>query len=219
MRNVLRNVLIIILILIPSLASSIMTYRGYRTLPEPLPTSEGELIYQEMGCVMCHGIQGNGDGFLAEGLNPKPRDFTSYEQMNRVADLQMEEAIRNGITGTGMPAFPQLTDHQLNGLVVYLRSFLAETYLTVNMCVTDTFIVDAEKEEAHFRIEVDNPDIIQAVRKGKLIHITANWRAFLALARKVTRTHIRVIEESEDEKGQKERDISLITVRVHRCIR
>ena len=37
---------------------------------EPLPESEGELLYLGMKCPVGHGFQGAGDGFLVEGLNP-----------------------------------------------------------------------------------------------------------------------------------------------------
>ena len=55
---------------------------GVNVLPEPLPESDGQLIYEEMGCPICHGHQGGGDGFMAEGLNPKPRDFTDFKSIH-----------------------------------------------------------------------------------------------------------------------------------------
>ena len=42
---------------------------------EPLPESEGELLYLDMKCPTCHGYQGTGDGFLSAGLKPNPADF------------------------------------------------------------------------------------------------------------------------------------------------
>jgi len=192
-------------------ASAYMGYKGYSQLPEPLPTSEGELIYQESGCVLCHGIQGDGDGFLAGGLDPKPRNFTSYEEMRNLPDLQMAEAIKNGIPGTAMPKH-DFTEHQIEELIVYLRSLLAESYLTINMCVTDEYIIDSKKESGQFRVEADNPDLIQVKTKGKHIHVTTkSLRPFLTSNKKVTRTYIKVIE--------KDNSVSLIAVRLHRCMR
>ena len=52
---------------------------GVNVLPEPLPETPGQLIYEEMGCPICHGHQGGGDGFMSEGLTPKPRIFTDFK--------------------------------------------------------------------------------------------------------------------------------------------
>ncbi|MFQ5672275.1 MAG: c-type cytochrome [Nitrospinales bacterium] len=202
---------LLFILLIARASSAYMGYKGYSELPEPLPTSEGELIFQESGCVLCHGIQGDGDGFLASGLDPKPRNFTSYEEMQNLPDLQMAEAIKNGIPGTAMPSH-NFTDHQIEELIVYLRSLLAESYLTINMCITDEYIIDSKKENGQFRVEADNPDLIQVKTEGKYIHVTAkSLRPFLTSNKKVTRTHIKVIEKDDS--------VSLITVRLHRCMR
>ena len=52
---------------------------------------------------MCHGELGDGEGFLAAGLLPKPRDFTDFMQMNTVPDMAIVNAIRDGLPGTSMP--------------------------------------------------------------------------------------------------------------------
>jgi hypothetical protein len=62
---------------------------GVNVLPEPLPESAGQLIYEEMGCPICHGHQGGGDGFMAEGLTPRPRNFTDFKVMSRLSDMTM----------------------------------------------------------------------------------------------------------------------------------
>jgi high-affinity iron transporter len=94
--------------------------RDHRSLPEPLPESSGELLYLDAKCPVCHGYQGVGDGFLAEGLDPRPVDFTSLEAMSQVSDAQMESAIRRG-KGSSMPAYG-FTDRQVSDLVEYIRS-------------------------------------------------------------------------------------------------
>lgn len=88
---------------------------------EPLPESEGELLYLDMKCPACHGYQGSGDGFLSVGLQPKPLDFSSAEVMGMVSDDQLKEAILTG-KNMGMPGYPQFTDHQVTELVRYIRS-------------------------------------------------------------------------------------------------
>ncbi len=92
---------------------------------EPLPESEGELLYLDMKCPVCHGYQGAGDGFLADGLNPKPTDFTSVETMKSLSDTQIKKAILKG-KGAGMPNYPQFTEHQISKLATYIR-YLSQT--------------------------------------------------------------------------------------------
>jgi len=88
---------------------------------EPLPESEGELLYLDMKCPTCHGHQGSGDGFLSAGLQPQPVDFTSSEAMGSLSDAQLKNAIRNG-KGAGMPKYADFSDHQVEALVQYIRS-------------------------------------------------------------------------------------------------
>ena len=88
---------------------------------EALPESEGEQLYLDMKCPACHGYQGSGDGFLSIGLQPKPLDFSSAEVMETLSDDQLKEAIYTG-KNTGMPGYPQFTDHQVEELVRYIRS-------------------------------------------------------------------------------------------------
>lgn len=209
-----KTVFLVIFLFLANAASAYTGYRGYRAQSEPLPTSEGELIYQESGCVMCHGIQGDGDGFLAEGLDPKPTDFTNYEKMENISDSQLESVIRNGIPGGGHPSFSKFTDNQMQELIIYLRSLSAETYLTVNICFTDNvYVIDTKKEEPDFRVEVANPDLIQANKKGNLVYIIPNKFEFLKgmMNKKVTRTYIKLIEKAKPS--------SIIAVRLHRCSR
>ncbi len=214
-----RTVIVAALLLFTANANSYTGYKQFSDLPEPLPTSKGELIYKEMGCVMCHGIQGDGNGFLAEGLNPKPRDFTDYKVMSRVPDQSIMDAVNNGILGTAMPSF-NLSEDQVQDLTSYLRSFLAETYLTVNACLMDTQIVDTNVDTANFKVQVENPDLINVKKEGTLLYITPNLlKAKNSLSsKKVTRTHI-ILAQNQTNPSETEKYLSLIAVRVHKCFR
>lgn len=216
-----RTVTVAALLLFTTSASAFSSsgYKHYSSLPEPLPTSKGELIYQEMGCVMCHGIQGDGNGFLAEGLNPKPRDFTNYKVMSRIPDQSIRHAIKNGIAGTGMPSF-SLSDEQIEELTVYLRSFLAESYLTVNACLMDTQVVDTRVDTADYRVEVENPELIQVKKDGTMLYIIPNSLkvAKRMSHRKVSRTQIRLVH-NQAKASESRKYLSLVSVRVHKCLR
>lgn len=204
-------------LLLVSEAFALKSYKGYSKLPEPPATSKGESIYRESDCSMCHGELGDGEGFLAAGLEPKPRDFTSFLQMNTVPDMAIINAIRDGIKGTAMPAHPDFNDDQIEELTLYLRSLLAETYLTLNVCLSKSHVVDTGDSGLDlndFRIIVDDPELINVERDGKQLNISTKvkLKTVKALMRKrVTRTHIKLVE--------KDNTVSIISVRIHRCIR
>ena len=86
---------------------------------------EGKAIYEEkakpLACRFCHGTKGDGRGPMAFGLNPSPRNFTCARTINDVPDGQLFWIIRNGSSGTGMPAFLKLEDEEIWQVILYLR--------------------------------------------------------------------------------------------------
>ena len=74
---------------------------------------------------MCHGIRGNGNGRLARGLEPAPRNFTCKDTMQSLSDSQLLFWIkRNGSEGTAMPAHKfTLGDGDIWQIIYYLKSF------------------------------------------------------------------------------------------------
>jgi len=76
---------------------------------------------QPTACKICHGVEGNGFGMMAQGLNPPPRNFSCAETMQEIPDGQLFWIIKNGSPGTGMPAFTELQEKQVWQLVLYLR--------------------------------------------------------------------------------------------------
>ena len=104
----------------------------YSGLKNPLEATEkrmkkGEVLYmdtaQPMQCLHCHGARGDGTGELGLQANPPARNFTCAETMKNISDGQMFWAIKNGIEGTAMPAYPDLADWQIWVLVHYARQF------------------------------------------------------------------------------------------------
>lgn len=90
---------------------------------------KGRHIFEKQ-CVPCHGERGRGDGPWAEELTHKPRNFrsgvfkfrtTPYGKLPTDDDLR--RTIRSGISGTAMPMFQKLSDSDVSGLIVYLKSF------------------------------------------------------------------------------------------------
>ncbi len=200
--------------------TGISTYKGYKNFPEPKPTSEGQLIFQEMGCPMCHGHEGRGDGFLAQGLEPKPRNFTSFEEMKGVPYQSMYTAIKDGIPFTGMPSF-NLNDAQIDAVISYVRSFLTDNYITINTCSNGSQVVALDKvsTEGQFEIEVDKKELISTQLKAGEITITPNFDALRKLYKekqtKLVRVHVNLTRKSKGKKKY----LAIIAVRINNCIK
>lgn len=199
---------ILILLIIPSLAFAAAPREKNAALPSKISTEEGKKLYQENGCPLCHGDQGQGDGALAEGQNVTPRNFKEYEEMKRMPTIRMEEAIKNGIAGTAMPSFNQFTDSQLDALIYYLRSFLVESYVELKMCAFQTYHIDAKTLKNPFYVEADEPEKYNVKVSGKMISLSRKNKT-IPLRQKMHRTHFRVI--------QNDRMVSVITVKINRC--
>jgi len=97
-------------------------------IPANADVKAGEKIFQKtakpMACKMCHGVNGEGNGKLGKALNPKPRNFTCSETMQKVSPGQMFWIIKNGSKGTGMPAM-KLKDKEIWDVVKYINTQLS----------------------------------------------------------------------------------------------
>jgi len=89
----------------------------------------GQNLY-ELKCAQCHGISGDGQGIAASRFKPLPRDFTSAQIKIRTTangelplDSDLKKIIRNGMPYTGMPAWPDLSEDEVDNLVFYIKTF------------------------------------------------------------------------------------------------
>lgn len=89
---------------------------------------KGRYIFQKQ-CSICHGATGRGDGEWAANLINKPRNFrtgifkfrtTPFGMLPTAEDLK--RTIRSGISGTAMPYFKDLSDGDIDSLIVYIQS-------------------------------------------------------------------------------------------------
>lgn len=103
-----------------------------REVPPTIPSSEllarGESVYRE-NCAHCHGPRGDGKGELAASLNPPPSDFTAgvFKFRNTpTGQLPTEDdlfrTISNGVSGTSMSDYRDLSEKDRRAIVVYLKS-------------------------------------------------------------------------------------------------
>lgn len=202
------------------ITSGFANYKEYKNFPEPVPTSKGQLIFQEMGCPMCHGHQGKGDGFLAQGLELRPRNFTSFDQMKGVPYQSMYTAIKDGIPFTGMPSF-NLNDEQIDDVISYVRSFLTENYITISTCLNIPQVISLANIDTggQFNIEKDKPELISTSLKDGAITLTPNFtvmrKVFNEKNSKLARVHVNLTKTNQ---GKKEY-LAIIALRINNCIK
>ena len=108
---------------------------------DPTKVREGKIIFKKM-CMTCHGREGDSLPITPEGLRADlgypiyARDFTGkYHREGKVvfkfassfagefaADEDIKRIIREGLPGTPMPGFPDLSDRELSALIEYIKS-------------------------------------------------------------------------------------------------
>ncbi|MBT5257671.1 MAG: cytochrome c [Nitrospina sp.] len=200
--------------------SGFANYKEYRKFSEPVPTSEGQKIFQEMGCPMCHGHEGLGNGFLAQGLEPRPRNFTSFDAMKGVPYQSMYTAIKDGIPFSGMPSF-NLSDKQIDDVISYVRSFLTENYITINTCLNTPQVLSLENIDIGRKLEIekDKPDLVSTRLGIGEITLTPNFEAmrreFIEKRSKLVRVHINLTKTIQDKKKY----LAIIALRINKCIK
>lgn len=88
---------------------------------------QGKRLYEHY-CAVCHGKQGQGDGFNAYNLNPHPRDFTDKNYMANLSQTWLVEVVRQGGRGVKrsvlMPSYEKtLSSKQIRNIVAYVKHF------------------------------------------------------------------------------------------------
>ena len=69
----------------------------------------GETLFLQY-CAACHGMQGRGDGPLAKGMDPAPRNFHDEARMRQRSLYGLYNTITLGVRGTPMRAFGELSE-------------------------------------------------------------------------------------------------------------
>ena len=83
----------------------------------------GEKIYQA-NCAFCHAADGTGRNWIGSFLEPHPRDLTG-PAMDTMTRSRLRNVIRDGLTGTSMPAWKSvLSENEIQALMDYIsRAF------------------------------------------------------------------------------------------------
>ena len=88
--------------------------------------ANGQRLFNE-NCAPCHGVEGNGRGPRAAGLDRKPQDFTDAAWAVGESDVDWYDVISYGIPDTPMEGWhDRLSESERWDLVAYLRHFVYE---------------------------------------------------------------------------------------------
>jgi mono/diheme cytochrome c family protein len=92
----------------------------------------GKKLYLKY-CSQCHGEKGDGEGYAAPHLRPRPRNFTTGKFKVRTTPngalpthQDLVNIIRHGMPYTSMPAWPTLTDPEVSDLAYFITTFSPE---------------------------------------------------------------------------------------------
>lgn len=98
-----------------ALFGDLSRYLLSRTVPPVPPEPEKEFAQL---CARCHGDTGQGNGVIADYLDPKPRDLTKGSFMKSKSVDRLVASVKEGVPGTSMaPWRGVLGDEKAKGLV------------------------------------------------------------------------------------------------------
>jgi cytochrome c oxidase cbb3-type subunit I/II len=108
--------------------------------PQPVLRAAGQRVF-DTHCTRCHGSTGGGDGPDADKYKRPPADFHQMQASFAGASY----VIRNGVAGSGMPAWPLLTPAEIQAVTVYIRSLYQPT---ASPCSTGALAAERARKEA-----------------------------------------------------------------------
>jgi len=89
----------------------------------------GKKLYLKY-CSQCHGENGDGEGYAALHLRPRPRNFTTGKFKVRTTPngalpthQDLVNIIRRGMPYTSMPAWPDFSDQEVSDLAYFITGF------------------------------------------------------------------------------------------------
>lgn len=121
-----KKIVSLIVLCIPVIWIGIASSAEIKLSEDAIITSilEGRDLYQKT-CSVCHGDNGSAATWVAESLNPRPRNFTDPEVIEFLNRKRMFNSIRNGRPNTAMQPFRhQLSDDKIHSVIDYVRAKL-----------------------------------------------------------------------------------------------
>lgn len=89
-------------------------------LPEtPALIENGKSLYIK-NCSTCHGEKGDGNGPAGKMMKTKPRNFKDAQFVNGDKPENVFKTINDGLPGTAMAAFKNLSDEEKSSITYYV---------------------------------------------------------------------------------------------------
>jgi mono/diheme cytochrome c family protein len=97
------------------------------------PDAEAGQADYALYCASCHGARGEGDGPIAQTLDPKPSKHSDGKVMNALTDDYLVKVIGEGGQAVGKssmmaPWGGTLSDEQIRNVVAFIRSLAVPPY-------------------------------------------------------------------------------------------
>lgn len=103
-----------------AVADALLVAYPVPTAPNHAPdVARGAALFQNH-CAVCHGPSGHGDGPAGLALSPRPIDFTLQARADQRSALSLYEVISQGVEGTPMASFAQLSSEDRWNLAYYV---------------------------------------------------------------------------------------------------
>ena len=139
----------------------------------PSPARAAPLYAQQ--CAACHGSTGHGDGPAAAGLDPPPIAFTDADRAAQRTPLALYEVISQGVAGTAMAGFPQLSEADRWALAFYVGGM---AYSPQIRRAGET----RWRQNAQLRDQIPTPEVLTRTREAELARTVGATQARELLA-------------------------------------
>ncbi len=156
-----------------SIKQKIISSYNMEIAPKRWPNLDNGRELYALHCKTCHGENGEGNGVLAQGLEPSPTNFHDPDKANGLSPFQAYNTIRLGVDNTAMRAFDELNDDEVWDLAFYVLSLphtakhidLEKQEIAFDINLEDLASLSNNEIEAEYSIDPSNAEIIPALRK------------------------------------------------------
>nr|WP_315249596.1 cytochrome c/FTR1 family iron permease [uncultured Duganella sp.] len=105
-----------------ALATAVLATYPVPMAPARAPDiKRGAALFQAQ-CAACHGTSGHSDGPLSATLSPPPIVLADHDRARQRSVFGLQQIISQGVAGTAMPSFSQLSDEDRWALAVFASS-------------------------------------------------------------------------------------------------